>query len=94
MSTESDLLRAFAKGLQLASPLFPGVGPAVGRIAAAALLLGADFAESGADAIVSIERIRKTDPVLKQLRDDWNEAIRDKFGSDSSVPPDSGASQR
>lgn len=90
MSVEVDLLRAFAKALKVAAPFLPGVGPVVGRIAAAALGLGADFAEAGADAVASIERVQATDPVLKQVRDDWNEAIRAEFseGTGGSDYPD------
>lgn len=86
MSVESELLHALAKGLKLAAPLLPGVGPTVGRIASKALELGGDFAASGADAVKNIERIQRTDRVLAQMRDDWNQEVRDRFGGSESGP--------
>lgn len=77
-SPESQLLRALAAAAKAAAPLLPGVGQTVANIAAAALKLGAEFANHD-DAVLEIERVIATDPVLKQMRDDWAEEIQATF---------------
>ena len=87
MSTEGDVLRGLARTVAPLLAVIPAAGPIVAPIAQAALELAADLAESGADVVVEIQRIRRSHELLADVRREWNDNIADRFTGELLPPP-------
>lgn len=80
MSATPDVLRIAALTADAAS-VAPGSAGAVAKIVASALHLAEGFARTGRDPLAEIERIKAADPLLQAVEGDWQQAMKDKFGS-------------
>jgi hypothetical protein len=73
-------LRGLASGARVIAPLVGGAaGVSVGRYAAAALGLAADLLAAGADPVTTIERIRRTEPLLRDVEKAWEAELEAKL---------------
>ena len=78
--TAAEILRALSSASTAAAPLLPAPGSVVCGFVAAALALAADLAEAGGSPD-TIQRIRRTHPLLAQVDEAWADKVRDRFAS-------------
>ncbi len=77
--TLADALNAVSAAAGAAAGLLPGVGSAVASVISMGARLGAAFARIGKDPVKELERIHDSDPLLKQVEEDWRKALEEKW---------------
>lgn len=88
MSTNETLvtaLEAAAQAAQVMGGMLPGIAGTIARIAGIAFASGAALANSGKDPEVEIRRIHESDSLIKSVREEWLQAIQDKFSKKKVV---------
>jgi hypothetical protein len=89
MSDLLDALRTLATAGKLLGPKLPGVAGAVIESVGAGAALAADLVAAGHNPVAQIERLRRHDTLLADVRRDWEQRFRDKFGEEIYEPDSS-----
>lgn len=75
-----EILRAIDRGLDIVAPHVGGkLGQAL-EIVDVAVESAIAFAAGGRDPVAEIQRIHAADPLLQEMRAEWGDAIKKKFG--------------
>ena len=75
-------LDGLAKGLAVAAPFIPGIGGTIARIATITFESAAAIARSGKDPVLEIARIHAADPLVAKVKDEWRDALDERFGKE------------
>jgi len=88
MSDElSQVLSTAAQAAGVLGTTLGGPAAIAAQIAGIALNSAASFAKAGKDPLVEIQRMHSADPMLEGVREEWERLIRDKFWTDTEIPP-------
>jgi hypothetical protein len=75
-----DVLQKLASGAKAMRPFMSGPYEKALGIIEATLGAAAMLADNGQDPVAEIQRILDVDPLLQEMRDGWEQKIKDKFG--------------
>lgn len=79
----ADILQGVAEGASLLSAV-PGPVGIVGKIAAIVFSSAAAFAGAGRDPVAEIKRIHSSDPIVRNVHEEWKRRLDRRFGSDDN----------